>query len=113
MVTDVTHNWPGNVRELSNVLERSVPYAQNDVVNADDLLITSDDTEKDILLGLPEPFLGFSIEEYLAGVRKQPYLRAIAATNGNQSETAARLGISKEAVNKFCRCIPTTPVDGK
>lgn len=107
------HAWPGNVRELSNVLERSVLYAQNDVVNADDLLITSDHAATDILLNLPEPFPGFSIKEYLARVRNQLFSSALAACNGNQAEAASRLGISKEAVSKFVRGIQANPVDGE
>jgi Nif-specific regulatory protein len=103
------HAWPGNVRELSNVLERSILYAQNDVVNPDDLLITSDHPARDLLVDLPEPLPGFSIEEYLSQVRKQLFLRALAASSGNQLRR--RLGISKAAVSNFCRRTPTTQVN--
>ena len=95
------YDWPGNVRQLSNVLERSVLYARGDAIQADDLLITDDHPGKDPLAALPEPFHGFSIEIYLAQVRKQLYLRALAECKGNQAEAAALLGVSKQAVGKF------------
>ncbi|PYT54171.1 MAG: hypothetical protein DMG43_07195 [Acidobacteria bacterium] len=95
------YEWPGNVRQLSNVLERSVLYSRTDAIEADDLLITDDHPAKDPFATLPEPSQGFSIEEYLAQVRKQLFLRALEACKGNQAEAAAMLGVSKQAVNKF------------
>jgi transcriptional regulator with AAA-type ATPase domain len=93
--------WPGNVRQLSNVLERSVLYAQKDVIEADDLLIAEDPPAKDPLALLPEPSKGFLMEEYLTQARKQLYLRAIEKCKGNQAEAAALLGVTRQAVSKF------------
>jgi DNA-binding NtrC family response regulator len=95
------YHWPGNVRELAHVLERSVLYARYDRIGAGDLLITEDQPTKDMFAALPEPRAGFSVEEYLEQVRKQLFLRALATCKGNQSEAAALLGVSKQAVNKF------------
>lgn len=95
------YHWPGNVRELSHVLERSVLYARDEVIRGEDLLITDHDQAKDKFAALPEPREGFSVEEYLNQARKQLFLRALAACKGNQSEAAAMLGVSKQAVNKF------------
>jgi len=95
------YDWPGNIRQLSNVLERSVLFARGDGIQPDDLLIIDDHPEKDPLATLPEPYPGFSIEIYVAQVRKQLYLRALAKCNGNQAEAAALLGVSKQAVGKF------------
>jgi len=95
------YDWPGNVRQLSNVLERSVLYSRTDAIDGDDLLITDDHPPKDPFATLPEPSEGFSIEEYLAQVRKQLFLRALAGCKGNQAEAAAMLGVSKQAVSKF------------
>jgi two-component system response regulator PilR (NtrC family) len=97
-----SYAWPGNVRQLSNVLERSVLYARADVVDADDLLIADDDSPaQDSLAKLPEPSQGFKIEDYLSQARKQLFLRALEKCNGNQSEAAALLGVSRQAVSKF------------
>ena len=95
------YHWPGNVRELAHVLERSVLYARDEVIRGEDLLITDHQQAKDMFAALPEPRQGFSVEDYLNQARKQLFLRALAACKGNQSEAAAMLGVSKQAVNKF------------
>jgi transcriptional regulator with GAF, ATPase, and Fis domain len=95
------YHWPGNVRELLHVLEKSVLFARHDGIDAADLLITEDQPTKDLFAALPEPRVGFSVEEYLDQVRKQLFLRALATCKGNQSEAAELLGVSKQAVNKF------------
>jgi DNA-binding NtrC family response regulator len=93
--------WPGNVRQLSNVLERSVLFSRTDAIDADDLLMPDEHPRKDPFPTLPEPSPGFSVEEYVAKVRKQLYRRALAIRKGNQVEAAAMLGVSKQAVSKF------------
>jgi transcriptional regulator with AAA-type ATPase domain len=95
------YHWPGNVRELAHVLERSVLYARDEVIRGEDLLITDNQQAKDMFASLPEPRQGFSVEEYLNQARKQLFLRALDACKGNQSEAAAMLGVSKQAVSKF------------
>ena len=42
-------------------------------------------------------------------VRKQLFLSALSACNGNQTEAAARLGISKAAVSKFMSAHTVNP----
>jgi transcriptional regulator with GAF, ATPase, and Fis domain len=96
-----THDWPGNVRDMQNVIERSARLTRNEVLDADDLLITEPVTSVDPLDALPNPSPGFSLEEYLAAARKQLILRALDAAKGNQSEAARLLGVSPQAVHKF------------
>ena len=95
------HTWPGNVRDLENVIERSARLSMQDVLEADDLLITEPVTYADPLDALPEPFPGFSLEEFIGSARKQLILRALETAQGNQSEAARLLGISPQAVHKF------------
>ena len=94
-------SWPGNVRDLLNVLERSVLYSRADVIDAEDLIITCDPQGKDPFAALPEPCDGFKVEEYLAQIRNQLFLRALEGCKGNQTAAAERLGVSKQAVSKF------------
>jgi DNA-binding NtrC family response regulator len=94
-------DWAGNVRQLSNVLKRSVLYARSDILDADDLDFAEDARAKDPLAWLPDPVKGFSVEDYVAQVRKQLFLCALAKCNGNQTEAAALLGVSKQAVSRF------------
>jgi DNA-binding NtrC family response regulator len=94
------HSWPGNIRELTNVLQRSVLFSGSGVLRPEDLIIDNVGGT-DPLAGLPEPREGFSLEEYLAEVRKQLFLRALERSGGNQAAAAKLLGVSKQAVNKF------------
>lgn len=96
-----SHNWAGNVRDLENVIERSVRLCRHDVLDADDLLITEPVTYADPLDALPDPYEGFSLDEFLGSARKQLILRALEAANGNQSQAARMLGITPQAVHKF------------
>ncbi len=98
-----SHDWPGNVRDLENVIERSVRLCRRDVLDADDLLITEPVTYADPLDALPNPYEGFSLDEFLGSARKQMILRALEATNGNQSRAARMLGMTPQAVNKFLK----------
>lgn len=93
--------WRGNVRDLLNVMERSVLYSRTDVIDAEDLLISCDVPESDPFAALPEPSAGFKVDEYLAHIRSQLFLRALAACKGNQTAAAELLGVSKQAVSKF------------
>ena len=97
------HNWPGNVRDLENVLERSVWLCRQDVLDADDLLITEPVYEADPLDNLPDPHEGFSLEGFLGSARKQMMLRALETAKGNQSQAARILGITPQAVHKFLK----------
>jgi DNA-binding NtrC family response regulator len=97
------HPWPGNVRDLENVIERSARLARNDVLEADDLMISEPVTSADPLAALPEPHAGFSLDEYLRSARKQLILHALEIARGNQSEAARLLGLTPQAVHKFLR----------
>jgi transcriptional regulator with AAA-type ATPase domain len=97
------HAWPGNVRDLENVLERSARLARQEVLEADDLMISEPVTYADPLAALPEPHTGFSLEEYLTSARKQLILRALEVAKGNQSEATRLLGLTPQAVHKFLR----------
>jgi len=99
------HSWPGNVRDLENVIERSARLARQDVLDADDLLISEPVTYADPLAALPEPSKNFSLEQYISSARKQLVLRALELAEGNQSGAARLLGISPQAIHKFLRRI--------
>jgi DNA-binding NtrC family response regulator len=99
------HSWAGNIRDLENVIERSVRLSKQDVLDADDLIISEPIAQADPFAPLPEPHQGFLIEEYIASVRHQLVLRAVEIASGNKSEAARLLGISPQAVHKFMQKI--------
>ena len=72
------YEWPGNVREMENLMER-MAILSDDVIEADDLPITSS--------GPARPVLFKEIE-------RQAILDALQANGGNRTKTAQQLGIS-------------------
>jgi len=101
--------WPGNVRELENTIER--------------LLLLSDHTEID-LGDLPERFgeiveparevrqttqAGSTLPERVDDLERQLITAALAASGGNQSETARRLGIHERTLRYKLRKLSITP----
>lgn len=88
--------WPGNVRELRNAIEHA-------------MVIVSDDTIA--LLDLPPEIRGFDHAQSSAGTKFSPeqeaereeILAALRATDGNKTEAAKQLGISRVTLWKKIR----------
>jgi len=93
------YDWPGNVRELKNVIERVVLFEKKNVIDNDSLNISSKYTSS-----LPEktnttldsdiPENGFSLADF----EKQLISKALNRSNGNQSQAAKLLKISRETL---------------
>jgi transcriptional regulator of acetoin/glycerol metabolism len=79
--------WPGNVRELEHTLERSVLMAQSDEVQVSDLGLNLQRPQGQNLEDL-------SIEE-VEGILVRKALRRF---NGNVSQAAEALGLSRGAL---------------
>ncbi len=87
------YEWPGNVRELRNVIERSLLSGE--------LCFDSDDFESRRNgsrsgVEIDEPPLDCT----LAAVERTHSLRVLASVNGNKSEAARRLGISRKTLER-------------
>lgn len=78
-------SWPGNVRELSNVLERSLLIAANDVISSDDVLI-----EGFIETGAKSFGPGMTVGE----AERLLIMKTLDYTNNNRTQAAKLLGIS-------------------
>jgi len=87
------HDWPGNVRELSNVLERAV-------LMSDAILLQAADIERVLPAGRAAPPAGASsaIAETVAGAERAAIRNALRSTQGNKSQAAKLLGISRAAL---------------
>ncbi len=91
----VSYHWPGNVRELENVIERSILLAKGPMVEADDVKIESG-------IGRARPaftsdaFLpeGMTLDQYEQSIIREALKRA----NGNKSQAARLLGLTRNAL---------------
>jgi len=81
------HPWPGNVRELDHVVERAVLLARGDEVRAEDLG-----------LGRVEGGATTLEELTLDEVERELIRRALKRHDGNVSEAAKALGLSRSAL---------------
>ena len=97
--------WQGNVRDLENVIGRSVLLARGDVIGPGDLVLEAAPPAPAAAVEgrHPEPHDTFSLEEYLASVRRSLIRRALQLTHGNQSAAARKLGLTPQAVSRFVR----------
>jgi transcriptional regulator with PAS, ATPase and Fis domain len=102
--------FPGNVRELENVLEHAFVLAEGDDLTPEDLPpgLRNRPEPLQAIYGFPSPEQGFFVteKEPVAGYRYRNFLkdetvdRVLAEVNGNRSEAARRLGISRVSLWK-------------
>ena len=89
------YRWPGNVRELENVLERMLVLSSGNHIGLADLpdeMKQTPPAHGSFLFDLPEN--GISLE----GVERELLLRAIEKFNGNQTQAARFLDISRRTL---------------
>ena len=84
----MAYDWPGNVRELRNVLERATVLANGALILPSDLPpqlqnVSVSTKSGSVLVG--------DMEE----IQRRAILEALAKTNGNKTQAAALLGISR------------------
>ncbi|MDD2309381.1 MAG: sigma-54 dependent transcriptional regulator [Desulfuromonadaceae bacterium] len=85
------HPWPGNVRELENEIERAVALAYGDSINVTDL---SETLQQPLKLTTTTP------QSLLKDSEKQLIEQALREAKGNKTQTAERLGMSREGLRK-------------
>ena len=90
----LAHAWPGNVRELANVMERAALLTDTPIVAAD-------------ALGLvPAPVspathggeAGVALDDAMRDMERAHLLEALAASGGNITRAAARLGLPRNTL---------------
>ena len=89
----VNYHWPGNVRELQNIIERACALAKGDVLEATDIHI--DQRPAKSANGQPG-FLpdGMTLEQW----EDEMVQEALRRANGNKSQAARLLGLSRNAL---------------
>jgi DNA-binding NtrC family response regulator len=84
------YDWPGNARELRNFIERSLILGHYPL----DAL----EREEEAVDGA----VGDGDGELLSDVERRHILAVLAAANGNKSEAARRLGVSRKTLERKC-----------
>lgn len=94
--------WPGNVRELMNLVERAVVLSRSVMIDADDLVFPMAEplSALDGHPGMYATPCGGSGNLPLEEVEKRSILESLAASGGNKSEAARRLGITRKTLRK-------------
>jgi transcriptional regulator with PAS, ATPase and Fis domain len=86
----LAHDWPGNVRELKNVLERSLHFMENGMVDVEHLPFHMRQKR-----GKRED--DFSLKRAVERAEKEAMERAIRAADGNRERAIRLLGISRSS----------------
>ncbi|GAA4216114.1 sigma-54-dependent transcriptional regulator [Sagittula marina] len=77
------HDWPGNIRELHNFVERALIFGRFPLETLGPVAPPGDIAP-------------------LEDVEKREILRALDALDGNRSEAARRLGVSRKTIDRKC-----------
>ncbi len=94
-----THSWPGNIRELRNEVERCVALASSSVIHAEDLSESIKKSSPQPVALLPETTASEGPYD-LEAAEREAIARALAQTQGNKSQAARLLGISREGLRR-------------
>ena len=90
--------WPGNVRELMNAVERGVVLSRSEYLDETELpWILSGDGPVEQLQGAPPALSG---EASLGELEKATILKTLETVEGNKSEAARRLGITRRTLHQ-------------
>lgn len=91
------YDWPGNVRELMNAVERGVVLSRSERLDETDLPLLAADEDSSGRMQMPSPAAG---EASLGEMEKATILKTLEAAEGNKSEAARRLGITRRTLHQ-------------
>jgi transcriptional regulator of acetoin/glycerol metabolism len=87
----LTHySWPGNIRELKSVITKALIFADANIITADDL-------PRHLAVNRKVPTRQ---PKTLEEMEKNHIIAMLAESGGNQSQTAAILGINRKTLYK-------------
>ncbi|MBU2511044.1 sigma-54 dependent transcriptional regulator [bacterium] len=95
----MSHNWPGNVRELMNTIERGIVLCRNELLDESDFTLPGKNMDFDSTPIHPHGSQDGAIIP-LEEVEKSAILIALDANEGNKSETARKLGITRRTLHQ-------------
>ena len=92
------HAWPGNVRELENVVERAVVLLVGDYISEREFppsLLPLSPADGGAPGAPPSSLSGMSLDE----LEKRAILETLEVCDGNKSEAARRLGVTRKTLH--------------
>lgn len=92
------YDWPGNVRELMNAVERAVVLSRSEYLDEQDLPLVIEDALSDEEKSPSRDAVPADLP--LEDVEKATILKTLESTDGNKSEAARRLGITRKTLHK-------------
>src|SRR5262249_16830436 len=102
----LTYDWPGNIRELRTAIEHGVVMATGKQITLRDLPMAVRQTASPAVAGLPggvsptEAFGEKTSPLDLHETERRLIAQALAATNGNITAAAKKLGISRRTLHR-------------
>lgn len=87
-------HWPGNVRELENIVERAVALSVGPEIDAEDIQLDLSPARPPASGGAAFPPAGMTLEQFEDEIIREAVRRA----NGNKSQAARLLGLSRNAM---------------
>jgi len=100
------YDWPGNVRELMNAVERGVVLSRAEYLDEEELSLIPEDLQ---LAGETSSKDAVSTDLPLDEVEKATILKMLELTDGNKSEAARRLGITRRTLHKKLKIYGVMP----
>ncbi|UCG66256.1 MAG: sigma-54-dependent Fis family transcriptional regulator [Deltaproteobacteria bacterium] len=91
------YEWPGNVRELMNAVERGVVLARSEYLDQEDLSLILEHTSSPGEISSKDVIRA---DMPLDEMEKATILKTLELTDGNKSEAARRLGITRRTLHK-------------
>jgi DNA-binding NtrC family response regulator len=101
------YDWPGNVRELKNAVERAMIFEENSSITAKYLPIHLNGNSS----SLPETSLNKSFEQNLSlyEMEQKLMIQALKKTNGNKTQAARLLNITRDVLRYKIKKFNITP----
>ena len=106
----LSYNWPGNVRELRTAIEHGVVMAAGPKITLRDLPVAVRQAAgQEVPRGVSQASSPLDLRE----TERKLILQALAATNGNVTAAAKKLGISRRTLHRKINEINAAPSSGQ